>query len=165
MVFPNAGQGHAKELIFAKPTDRNIILHRLKPLKQYIFWNNKQRDAMNDIFDDNKVFLMTLPSLKIKENNYLDLMINFVFRSNCYRFWMALKMHCYYHLHHWYHLITYFFNKLYCFNGFNCWIMTFLPVGSGDINGLQHICFVSLFILFTSNSIGQHLIFGDVYAV
>ena len=47
-------------LISPNATDKNIIMHQLKSLKQNIYLKNKQLDGMNNIYDNKNVYLITL---------------------------------------------------------------------------------------------------------
>ena len=45
--------------VWVTPTDQNIIMYQLKPLKQYIYYRNQQLDGMNNVDDNTNVFSIT----------------------------------------------------------------------------------------------------------
>ena len=48
-------------IISPNPTDENVIMHQLKPFKQYNYPKNDQIGEMNVTYDANNAFLMTVP--------------------------------------------------------------------------------------------------------
>ena len=73
-------------------TNQNIIMHQLKPLKQYMCYRYQQLDGMKCKNDNDNVFSITLPSLW-SNKNHLDPMRNFVFQ---YKPVCHLKCHCHF---------------------------------------------------------------------
>ena len=57
----------------------NFIMHQLKPLKQQIHCRDQQSGGLNNKYDHDNAFSMTLPSLR-PNKNHLDPMMNFVFQ-------------------------------------------------------------------------------------
>ena len=71
-------------MVSLNPTNKNIIMHRLKPFKQYIYYRDDQLDGMNDIHDNNNVFSTTsrIGKLCIEHKIYYQIQIVVLFDLN-----------------------------------------------------------------------------------
>ena len=45
------------------PTDKDVIMYQLHPIKQHIYHQNEQLEGMNNIYGNKNAFSVTLPSL------------------------------------------------------------------------------------------------------